>query len=463
MEKTNINNITKDILEKVGGKDNISSLAFCMTRLRLTFKDKSKVNKEEINKIKGVMGFIEQAGQFQIILGPGTVGKVAKKVSEITGLSVGEIDEVAVRKQELKAKNSTPFKMFLKKLSNIFIPLIPGFVGCGIIYGVAKILFNIHVIPKNMYNMLYVLGKGVFLYMNIMVGMYTAKQFGGSPVLGGSIAGILTTDKLSKILIGGKALTPGAGGIIAVLIACGFGAVLEKKLRKVMPSVLDLMLTPTIVLLVIGITSIYVFHPLGAFLTAKLNSAIVISIKNGKVVTGAILSGTFLPLVMTGLHRAITPIEVGLLKSSGVDILRPILAMAGAGQVGAAIAIYMKTKNKKLKNIIGSSLPVGILGIGEPLMFGVTLPLGKPFLTACIGSMFGGAYVALTNVACTGIGLSGIPLVLLVEPHSMVNYLIGTLLAYLGGFLFTYFTKWQDMDNDVTDNIDNPLSSVMKM
>lgn len=455
--------IAEQILSHVGGKENVSTVAHCVTRLRLTFQNSGKVNKTAVESINGVMGVIEQAGQFQIILGPGTVGKVATEVGKLTGLSIGQVDEAKIRKEELKAKNATPFKLFLRRLSNIFIPLIPAFIGCGIIYGFAKLFLNLELIDKNLYYMLYVIGKGVFLYMNIMVGMNTAKEFGGSPALGGTIAGILTTEKLAKITIAGETLVPGAGGIIAVLIACTFGAILEKRLRKVMPSVLDLILTPTIVLLVIGFASLYIFHPLGSFLSVKLTVAVTQAVEGGSILTGAVLSGTFLPFVMTGLHRVLTPVEVSLLNETGLDILRPILAMAGAGQVGAAIAVYMKTKSKRLKRIIGSSLPVGMLGIGEPLLFGVTLPLGKPFITACLGSMAGGAYIAFTKVASTGIGLSGLPLTLLIENGAVLNYLIGTLLAYGGGFLLTYFTKWEDYDDSTETDSDNPMNDIIKI
>lgn len=462
-EMAKINEISEAIIEKVGGKENIAVVAHCMTRLRLTLKNGSKVNKNSINSIDGVMGVVEQAGQLQIILGPGTVNKVANEVGRIVGVKVGEVDAVADKKAELKAKNSTPFKLFLRKISNIFIPLIPAFVGCGIIYGVAKLLESLGLVSGNTYNILYLIGKGVFLYMNIMVGMHTAKEFGGSPTIGGSIAGILSAPALSKIIINGKALVPEEGGVIAVLIACSIGAILEKKLRKIMPSVIDLMVTPTLVLLIVGVGSLYIFHPLGSFLSNNLTWLVNTSIQKGRLLSGAILSASFLPLVMTGLHRALTPVEVSLLKSTGLDLLRPILAMAGAGQVGAGIAIYMKTRNKRLKNIIGSSLPVAMLGVGEPLMFGVTLPLGKPFITACLGSILGGVYVAVMNVASTGIGLSGLPLTLLIPSGNVIHYLIGTLLAYAGGFLATYFTKWEDLAEDTEMEFDNPLSDIIKL
>ncbi len=445
MDKLSPKQLGEKILQNVGGKQNVASVAYCATRLRLVLKDVELVDRAALDKMDQVLGVVEQSGQFQVILGPGTAGKVANEIGELLGFKVGEVDAVTAKKEELKVKNSTPFKLFLRHLSNIFIPLIPAFVGCGVIYGSSKLLSNLNLISGNTYEILKVIGKAVFTYMNIMVGMYTAKEFGGSVTLGGSIAGILSAPGLANIVINGENLVPEQGGIVAVLIACMLGALLEKKLRKVIPSVIDLIVTPTLVLLIVGIGSIYIVHPLGVALTAGISSIVNTLINKGGFLIGALLSGTFLPLVMTGLHRAITPIEVSLLKETGIDLLRPILAMAGAGQVGAGIAIYVKTKNKKLKNIIASSLPVGMLGVGEPLMFGVTLPLGRPFITACLGSMLGGAYVSIMKVGSIGIGLSGLPLILLIPSESIVHYIIGTLLAYIGGFLLTYFTKWDDL------------------
>jgi PTS system sucrose-specific IIC component len=449
--------MSQSILEQLGGIDNVVGVSHCATRLRVTLKDKALADQAKIRDIDGVLGCVEQGGQIQIILGHGNAPKVSSAFGKLTGKSVDVVDEVLDRKAELKKKNNTPFKNFLRKLANVFIPLIPAFIGCGIIYGASKILYNVELIDKNMYNMLSVIGKGIFTYMNIMVGMNVFKAFGGSPALGCAISGILMADGLAKITIGGNELVPGEGGIIAVLIACALGAMLEKWLRKVMPGVIDLILTPTIVLLVIGFGSLFIIHPLGAFLSEWLGIGVTYLIDKGGILIGALLSGTFLPLVMTGLHRALTPIEVSLIDTTGVDLLRPILAMAGAGQVGAGIAIYLKTKNKKLKKVLQGALPIGLMGIGEPLMFGVTLPLGKPFITACIGSIVGGAYVSVMKVASIGIGLSGLPLTLLIPQEMMIHYLIGTVLAYAGGFVLTYFTKWEDMGEDDSQTEENQV------
>ncbi|MEM1484490.1 PTS transporter subunit EIIC [Oscillospiraceae bacterium PP1C4] len=440
--------IAKAILPLVGGKENLTSVAHCATRLRLGVKDVARVDRAALKKVDGVMGCVDQDGQVQVILGPGNAAKVSNAFGELVGINVGEVDEVAVRKAELKAKNNTPFKNFLKGLSNIFLPIIPAFIGCGMLYGLNKVLGNVPGMDKNFLNILSVLGKAVFAYMNIMVGMNVFKVLGGSPALGLAIAGVLSSSRLEKIIVAGEPLVPDAAGVIGVLLACAFGALLERRLRKIMPSILDLILTPVLVLLVTGLFTIYAIYPVSTFLTNGLGVVVTLLVQKGGILVGMFLSGTFLPLVMTGLHRAITPIETSLLESTGIDLIRPILAMAGAGQVGAGIAIYLRTRSKKMRQVLIGSIPIGLMGIGEPLMFGVTLPLGKPFITACIGSMLGGAYVAVTQVASLGIGLSGVLLTLLIDQGGHLNYLIGYVLAIAGGFLCTYFTKWDDLADD---------------
>lgn len=450
MAKTKFEIMAESILPLVGGKGNVNSVANCATRLRIGINDISKADKNAIKRVDGVLGCVEQDGQIQVILGPGNAAKGSKAFGALVSLTVGEVDEVAVRKAELKRKNDTPFKNFLKGLSNVFVPLIPAFIACGLLYGLNKVLGNFDWVPETFLSILYILGKSVFAYMNIMVGMNVFKVLGGSPALGLAVAGVLGSSSLSKITIAGEALGADNAGVIGVLLACAFGAILEVKLRERMPSMFDLILTPVIVLLVSGLFAIYVIYPISIVLTNILTVGVTLLVDKGGIVVGMLLSGTFLPLVMTGLHRAITPIETTLLESTGIDLIRPMLAMAGAGQVGAGIAVYVKTKSQKLRQVLIGSIPVGICGIGEPLMFGVTIPLGKPFITACLGSMVGGAYVAVTKVASLGIGLSGILLTLLIDEGGHLNYIIGYLLAVAGGFILTYIVKWDDMvDADV--------------
>lgn len=437
--------IAKKIYDVVGGKNNISQVAHCMTRLRLNVVDKDGFKLDDLKKIEGVMGVVEQSDQVQVILGPGRVNKVADEFGKMAGISIGELDEAIERKNAIKAKNATPFKLFLKKLANIFIPLIPAFIACGLVTAILNVVLKFDPAFGNstIGGILKIAGNAVFYGLNLFVGVNAAKEFGGAPMLGGVMAAIVSHPDLAKVMIGGKALVPGRGGIIAVLLVVAFSSWLEKKVRKIIPEALDLFLTPLIVILISSMAAIFALQPAGGYISEAIGSATKVAIAGGGAFTGFVLGGAFLPLVMTGLHQGLTPIHVDLLKTTGINPLLPILAMAGAGQVGASIAVLMRTKNQRLKRTIISALPVGIMGVGEPLIYGVTLPLGKPFIAACIGGAFGGATQALFKVASTSMGLSGIPLAAITNKPLL--FMIGLLVSYAAGFVATLILGFDDV------------------
>lgn len=441
-----VNTLSRSIINEVGGSNNIKAAVNCMTRLRLTLEDESKVNLEGLKTVEGVMGVVESGGQLQVIVGPGTATKVAEEVRKIADISesvnFGEADKV---KNEMKSKYGSSLSRPLKKISSIFIPLIPAFIGSGLIMGVNNIITKWELItPGVLTTLLGIFGNAVFAYMTIMVGINAAREFGGSPALGGVMAGILLSPGLANVELFGKTLLPGRGGIIAVLLVVAFSSFVEKQLRKSMPESLELIITPLLTVLISGFVAIIVLQPIGGFISDGIGNIVTGAIQTGGPIVGALLAGTFLPLVMTGLHQGLTPIHADLIANLGENTLLPILAMAGAGQVGAAFAVYMKTKNDRLKRTVKSALPVGILGIGEPLIYGVTLPLGRPFLGACIGAAFGGAVIALFKVGSISMGLSGLPLATLITPNKILFYLLGIIVAYVTGLIATYLLGFKD-------------------
>ena len=439
--------LAEKILEQLGGAENIKTYTNCMTRLRVTPYDESLVNKDAIRKIDGVLGFVEEE-TLQIIIGPGKVNKVTEEFGKLVGES-GDIDlkeRAASVKGELKKKNNTPFKLFLRKISSIFIPLIPALVASGLVNGISKAIIQAGWLSaeSQLAIILTVIGGGLFTYLGIFVGINTAKEFGGSPALGG-LAGILIINPAAaQIVLFGEELLPGRGGLIGVMFAAIFIVFIERNVRKVVPASLDIIITPTVALLVTGIMTYLVFMPVGGFISDIITDGLLAVLDFGGAIAGFVLGATFLPLVVTGLHQGLTPVHLELINSIGDDPLLPILAMGGAGQVGAAFAIYMKTKKTRLKRAIGGGLPSGILGIGEPLIFGVTLPLGRPFLTACLGAGVGAAFQAHFQIATVAIGVSGLPLAFLVNQGEVLLYLIGVLIAYLAGFFFTYLFGFKD-------------------
>lgn len=441
---------------------NVSAVGICMTRLRITIQDKAKFNIDKLKSITGVLGVVDTPDQLQIIIGPGKVNQVYEQfmlLYEASSPSIVESDSTAKKdvvgkdiKEQLKQKNSTPFKLFLKKLANIFIPMIPAFIGCGLILGIVNILAK--TLTPEMLNgtpfdqstfgiILKLLGGGITFGLALFAGVNASKEFGGTPILGGVLAAVLTMPDLAKLSIFGEHAVPGRGGIIAVLFVSIFAAWLEKRLRKVIPVALDLFVTPTLVLLISGFLAIFILQPVGGVISDAITNGSKLAIDHGGPVVGFILSAAFLPLVMTGLHQGLTPIHAELIKTTGSTVLLPILAMAGAGQVGAALAVWMKTKNEKLKHIVKSGIVVGFLGVGEPLIYGVTLPLFRPFIAACIGGGLGGAFVATFKLGATGLGISGLPLTLLIH-NGMLLYLAAICIAYLGGFIATWLIGFDD-------------------
>jgi sucrose PTS system EIIBCA or EIIBC component len=444
--------MASEILEHIGGKGNVASLTHCMTRVRVAVKDDALVNQDALKKIEGVMGVVED-DTWQIVVGPGTVNVVTEEMKKLahTG-SMSFEEQTAKAQEERKKKNKTPFKQFLRSLGNIFIPLIPGLVASGIINGVANFLINSGMQKEEHTWLLLmtILGGGLFTYLAIVVGWNTAKEFGGTPVLGAIAGMFIFNPALAEVTVFGEALVPGRGGLFGVIFAAWLMTFFERHIRKVIPKSVDIIFTSLFTVVIVGFLSIYAIMPVAGIVSDGITSGIHFILNMGGPIAGALMAGFFLPLVMVGLHHGLTPIHAELINVFGFTTLLPILAMAGAGQVGAAIAIFVKTRNPRLRNIIKGGLPVGFLGIGEPLLYGVTLPLGRPFVTASLGAAVGGAMQAIFATGSTGIGVSGLSLTPLIAEGKYLYYLGGIALAYLFGFLFTYmFGFKEEMEKDI--------------
>lgn len=435
-----------EIVKIIGPAQKIQQITCCMTRLRLTLPNLTPGQIDQLKTVPGVLGVVQRNEEVQIVIGPGKVNQVKEALVVLLSKTdpAPEIGNGQKLYDQIRQKNTTPFKMLLKKISSVFLPLIPAFIACGLVTGILNITLKIdpslssHVVVE----LLKIVGNAAFWGINLFVGVNAAKEFGGSPMLGGTMAAVISHPGLSGIALWGHDLVPGRGGVIAVLLVVAFSSWLERQIRKRMPPLLDLFLTPLTVILTASFTAVLVLQPLGGLLADAIGLAAVSSIKQGGAVTGFLLGGLFLPLVMTGLHQGLTPIHAQLLASTGVTILLPVLAMAGAGQVGAAFAVYVKTHNRKLRKLIASALPVGMMGVGEPLIYGVTLPLARPFIGACIGGACGGAVQAAGQVGATSLGLSGLPLS--VSTDHFLFYLLGLLTAYTVGFLETYALGFSD-------------------
>lgn len=462
--------LAERIIAAVGGMDNIDSVMNCMTRVRIKVLDENKVDDQELRHIDGVMGVIHDE-RIQVVVGPGTVNKVANHMAELSGVKLGDpiphhhndsekmdyksyaADKAKANKEAHKAKQKNgKSNKVLKSIANIFIPLIPAFIGAGLIGGIAAVLSNLMMAGyisgawiTQLITVFNVIKDGMLAYLAIFTGINAAKEFGATPGLGGVIGGttLLTGIAGKNILMNvftGEPLQPGQGGIIGVIFAVWILSIVEKRLHKIVPNAIDIIVTPTIALLIVGLLTIFIFMPLAGFVSDSLVSVVNGIISIGGVFSGFIIGASFLPLVMLGLHHIFTPIHIEMINQSGATYLLPIAAMAGAGQVGAALALWVRCKrNTTLRNTLKGALPVGFLGIGEPLIYGVTLPLGRPFLTACIGGGIGGAVIGgIGHIGAKAIGPSGVSLLPLISDNMYLGYIAGLLAAYAGGFVCTY-------------------------
>jgi PTS system sucrose-specific IIC component len=356
----------------------------------------------------------------------------------------------AALRAERKARNATPFKLFLRRIANIFVPLIPALIGCGIIAGLNGLLVNLHWLP-GVTPALAATASGFMALIAVFVGHNTAKEFGGTPILGGAVASIIVYAGVADVEVFGRHLSPGQGGVLGALGAAWLGVYVEKWCRRRVPEAVDVLVTPTVTVLVAGLTTLFGLMFLAGEVSTRIGDAADWLLSHG----GAGAGFLFLPLVMLGLHQALIPIHTTLIEGAGFTVLLPILAMAGAGQVGAAIAVhYRLPHNTSIRRTVKSALWPGFLGVGEPLIYGVSLPLGRPFVTACTGGAFGGAFVGLfnqlgTDVGSTAIGPSGWALFPLLDGNhgpgrTVAVYAAGLIVGYATGFLATYcfgFTK----------------------
>ena len=402
--------LAKKIIELVGGKNNIVKAANCMTRLRMTVKNECLVQKDELKNTEGVLGIVDNGNYIQIVLGPGKAKKVTDICVEELGIPRDGVvtEDWKQNKDAIKGgQKKGKFKQAINTIANIFIPLIPAIIAAGIFNGLASLITTLQgqgILSaegfwKMTQLMFSLIGGGFLSYFAIYTGINSAKQFGATEGLGGMLGAMSISANIVTIstTLGlydesvplNSILTTGKGGIIGVIIGVYILAKIEKAIRKRIPDVLDLILTPLLTLLISGILFVFIIMPVAGFLSDGLVSVLSIFINSSNpvvsVISGYILSALFLPMVLFGLHHGLIPIYAVQLEAMGGVSLFPVLAMAGAGQVGAAIAIYFiakKVKNNRLQKVIAGALPAGFLGVGEPLIYGVTLPMFKPFITA---------------------------------------------------------------------------------
>ncbi|CDQ18532.1 PTS system sucrose-specific IIB component, Glc family /PTS system sucrose-specific IIC component, Glc family [Halobacillus karajensis] len=449
--------IAGQLVQLLGGKENVVSATHCATRLRLVIEDENQIEKTAIEELDEVKGAFSSSGQFQIIFGTGTVNKVFTHFGPLVGASTGGEDSGKSVSHKEAAKNKMhPLARFARTLSNIFVPIIPAIVAAGMLMGLLGLMDTYNwVDPESgLFVMLDMFSSAAFIILPILIGYSAAKEFGGNTYLGAVIGGIMTHPGLLNpwgladaqpetldFLGFGVEMLGYQGTVIPVLLTVYVMAKLEQGFRRIVPNAVDLLLTPFLTVIFTGFVAMLVIGPLGRTLGNGLTSVLGIVYDTAGPMAGLIFGGLYSTIVLTGVHHSFHAIEAELLNVGG-NYLLPIWAMANVAQGGATIAVFFKTKNKKTKEI---ALPAGIsafLGITEPAIFGVNLKYRRPFIGAAIGGALGGAYVVFTKVMANGIGLTGLPMFAIAQDP--VNYGIGCLIAIGGSIVSTLLLSWKE-------------------
>ena len=421
----------QDILKYIGGSENIASAAHCATRLRMVLKDQSLANKEELEKLDIVKGAFINGGQFQVIIGQGTVNKVYSGAEKLN-----------------------PLQKLAKLLSDIFVPIIPAIVASGLLMGIMGLCskFGISAEGTWWWILLDMFSSAAFNFLPILVAISAAKVFKCNTYLAATVAGIMIHPALMNAWeqqSGAVAQTMSVFGIIdmplkgyqgtvlPILFVIFLMSIIERNVRKIVPNMLDILLTPIITVILSGFLALVVVGPFANWIGDGISIFLQYALNNFGIFAGIIFGGLYSAIVISGIHHSFHAIELGLIASTGFNTLLPIWAVANFAQGGAALAVYFKTKNKKMKAI---SLPAisCTMGITEAAIFGVNLRYRKPFIGAAIGGAAAGAYVVFTHVKMTAVGVTALPAIAITTADTMVNYCIGLVIAGAVAFIATW-------------------------
>lgn len=436
--------VAKEILENIGGKENIKSVEHCATRLRLILNDKEKINEKAIENIDGVKGQFFSAAQYQIILGTGFVNKVYDViVGQNSDLVTGNNKEEAYSQMTLIQKISRTF-------GDVFVPIIPVLVATGLFMGLRGLLTNLGVqMNENFVLFTQVLTDTAFAFLPALVAWSTMKKFGGTPVIGIVIGLMLVSPSLpNAYAVAAGTATPinltilglnipvvgYQGSVLPALVLGIIAAKTQKALKKVVPDVLDLIVTPFITLLFSMVLGLLIVGPIMHNAEQLIFGAIKGFMGLPFGLGGLVVGGVHQLIVVTGVHHALNALEVELLSSTGKDAFNAMITCGIVAQGAAALAVAFKTKDKKKRSLYISSAIPAFLGITEPAIFGVNLRFIKPFIFGCAGGAVGGMLSGILHLAGTGMGITALPGMLLYV-NNLGSYILVNVVAIAVCFL----------------------------
>ncbi len=457
--------IAKQLLELLGGRDNLQALAHCATRLRLVVKDDTLIDQEAIENLDGVKGQFQVAGQYQIIFGSSVVNKVHAEMVKLTGMGEMSTNDVA----QAGANKQNIVQRAVKGLSDIFVPIIPAIVAGGLLMGLfnvltAKGLFidGQSLIEANpgladLASMINTFANAPFVYLPVLLAFSASKKFGGNPFLGAALGMLMVHPDLLNGWGFGSASVQGTvptwnifgfeiekvgyqGSVLPVLVSAFILAKVENGLRRIVPAVLDNLLTPMLAIFITGFLTFTLVGPATRDIGFLLGDGLNWLYDSAGFIGGALFGFIYAPFVITGMHHSFIAIETQLLAdiaTTGGTFIFPIAAMSNVAQGAAALAVAFTTKDVKLKGIALPSGITALLGITEPAMFGVNLKLRYPFIAAIIGSAVASAFITLFNVKAQALGAAGLPGIISIVPDKISYYVIGMLIAFIVSFVVT--------------------------
>lgn len=436
-----------DILQAIGGAENVVSVAHCATRLRLVIADNSRCDKAKVEAIDGVKGAFEAAGQLQIIIGTGTVNKVYDEFLAASGKQAASKEEV---KQAAAAK-APWYKRAIKTLGDVFVPIIPAIVASGLLMGLLEGLANVFpaMTQSGTYTIIHLFSNAAFVFLPILIAISAAKVFGGNPYLGAVVGMIMIhTDLVNAWSVASAESIPSAqawfglysidlvgyqGHVIPVIIAVWLMSTIEKKLHKVVPEMIDLFVTPLVSVLVTGYVTLTVIGPifgnLENWVLAAVQTLVTLPFGVGSALCGAI----YAPTVVAGVHHMYNALEAGMLSATGANIWMPIASAANVAQGAAALAFALRTRDAKQKSMALPASLSAFLGITEPAIFGVNLRFFKPFVAGIVGGATGALVAGWLGVSASAYGITGV-FGILITTQCLPQYLISMAVAFAVAF-----------------------------
>ncbi|MDF9844770.1 MULTISPECIES: beta-glucoside-specific PTS transporter subunit IIABC [unclassified Paenibacillus] len=448
------NKLAKDILQLTGGKENIVHLEHCMTRIRMNVKDDSKVQTEQLKSLDGVMGVAQSGGQHQIIIG----NNVTKVYKELVG--VGHLESAnSEDADEQTEKNSWISKVF-DIISGIFVPIIPVIAGAGMLKGLLSILTTTEAITttSDAYKFIEALSSAAFIFLPILLAFSSATKFKTNPyvavVLGGFMLHpaftALRQQEITSLDVFNLPvrLIDYSSSVLPIILAVWMLSYIEKIARKIIPGSLRIVLEAMLILLVAAPITMTVIGPLGTVIGDGLSDVFNIIFNFSGLLAGVLLGGTFSLIVITGMHYGFTPLILGGIAKNGFDLIKPMMMMANMGQAGATFAVFLKTKNKKMKSLAGASTFSALLGITEPAIYGVTMKLKRPFIGALIGGAAGGGIAGVFKVKAYGWAVAGLPAIPLFLGNTFIYFIIAVLVSFSVGMLATLLLGFKDIEEE---------------